>query len=79
MELSGTSKDGADKRITFDLTARKGDGPYIPCMPAILLAKKLANDELQERGAHPCVGFITRDEYLGALERMDISWKHDMS
>tara|TARA_A200000113_G_scaffold218393_1_gene225870 strand:- start:97 stop:1188 length:1092 start_codon:yes stop_codon:yes gene_type:complete len=75
MELSGKGKNGADKTITFELTARSGDGPYIPCMPAILLAKKLANDELPERGAYPCMGFITKDEYLSALSEMDISWK----
>lgn len=74
MELSGKGKDGADKTITFELTARSGDGPYIPCMPAILLAKKLAADQLQERGARPCIGFIKKNEYLGALSEMDITW-----
>lgn len=75
MELSGKGKDGRDKTISFELTARSGDGPYIPCMPAILLAKKLAAGEISERGAFPCMGFITKDEYLGALGEMDIEWK----
>jgi len=74
MTLSGKGKDGTMKSITFELTARSGDGPYIPSMPAILMAKKFANDEINDRGAFPCVGFITRDEYLGALNDMDISW-----
>ncbi|MCP4080969.1 MAG: potassium transporter, partial [Planctomycetaceae bacterium] len=74
MELSGRDKDGADKVIRFELIARSGDGPYIPCMPAILMAKKLAADEVHEKGAYPCVGFITKDEYLGALSDMDINW-----
>lgn len=74
MELSGKDKDGGDKTVTFELTARSGDGPYIPCMPAILMARKLARGDIAERGAYPCVGFISRDEYLGALSDLDISW-----
>lgn len=74
MELSGKDKLGQDKVIKFELTARSGDGPYIPCMPAILLAKKLAAGDLNETGAYPCMGFITKDEYLGALDEMDIEW-----
>lgn len=74
MELSGKDKAGHDKTIKFELTARSGDGPYIPCMPAILLAKKLADDKVLERGAYACMGFISKDEYLTALSEMDISW-----
>lgn len=75
MELSGKGKNGTDKTITFNLTARSGDGPYIPCMPAILMAKKLVAGDTKETGAYPCMGFITKDEYLGALSDMDISWE----
>ncbi len=74
MELSGTGKDGEDKTIKFELTARSGDGPYIPCMPTILMARKLAGGDVKDTGAAPCMGFITLDEYLGALGDMDISW-----
>ncbi len=77
MELSGKDRDGAGKLIKFELTARSGDGPYIPCMPAILMAKKLVADEVNQTGAYPCMGFITKDEYLGALSDMDISWAVD--
>lgn len=75
MALSGIGKDGAGKTITFELTARSGDGPYIPCMPAILMARQLARSEISEIGAHPCMGFITLDEYLGALSALDITWQ----
>ena len=43
-------------------------------MPAILLAKKLVNDEIKDKGATPCVGMITKKEYLDALGELDISW-----
>ncbi|MBI2234463.1 MAG: saccharopine dehydrogenase NADP-binding domain-containing protein [Micavibrio aeruginosavorus] len=74
MNLSGKGKDGSDKSIAFALTARSGDGPYIPCMPAVLMAKKLAGGQTTTTGAQPCVGLITLDEYLGALSGLDISW-----
>lgn len=75
MQLSGKDKGGQTKKITFELTAQSGDGPYIPCMPAILIAKKIANQEMTTIGAHPCMGFITLDEYLDGLKEMDISWE----
>ncbi|MDM3870744.1 saccharopine dehydrogenase NADP-binding domain-containing protein [Porticoccus sp. W117] len=75
MQLSGRGKNSNPKTIEFELTAKSGDGPYIPCMPAILLCSKLARGELNQTGAYPCVGFIGKGEYLVALKSMDISWE----
>ncbi len=75
MVLSGKGKNKEDKLIEFELIAKSGDGPYIPCMPAILMAKKLVNGEMNKYGAYPCVGFITCDEYLNALSELDITWE----
>ncbi|MEJ2443093.1 MAG: saccharopine dehydrogenase NADP-binding domain-containing protein [Exilibacterium sp.] len=74
MDLKGRGKNGENKTVQFELTARSGDGPFIPCMPAILLAKKLANDEIKIKGATPCIGIITKKEYLDALGELDIRW-----
>ncbi len=38
------------------------------------MAKKLAKGDVKETGAAPCMGFITLDEYLGALADLDITW-----
>jgi hypothetical protein len=73
MYLSGIGRDGRAKTARFFLIARSGHGPYIPCMPAILLARKLARGELDRTGAMPCVDLIALDEYLGALQGLDIS------
>ncbi len=75
MELAGKDHTGGVKTIDFELVARKGDGPYIPCMPAIIMAKKIVDKKLSTTGAYPCVGFISRDEYLNALAHMDIDWE----
>ncbi len=74
MVLSGKSSNGIEKSLTFELTANSGDGPYIPCIPAILLAKKLTQQKINERGAFACTGFISLDEYLNALNGLDITW-----
>ncbi len=73
MVLSGEGHDGLPKSIRFFIVARSGHGPYIPCMPAILLAKRLARGETAARGATPCLDLIGLDDYLGALKGLDIS------
>lgn len=73
MFLSGEGPGGTPKNVRFFIVARSGHGPYIPCMPAILLARKLARGEVERRGATPCVDLIALDEYLRALEGLDIS------
>ena len=74
MKLSGKDHTGNNTDLTFELTAHSGDGPYIPCMPAIILARKIVNNQLNESGAYPCVGFISLDEYLHALNGLAITW-----
>lgn len=74
MTLKGREKSGNNKTIHFEIIAKSGDGPYIPCMPAILLAQKIANGEIQSTGATACVGMISKTEYLDALNGLDISW-----
>lgn len=75
MVLSGSGKTEPQKTIRFELTAKSGDGPNIPCMPAILMTQKLIAGEIKQVGAYPCIGFITRDEYLNALMDKNITWQ----
>ncbi len=78
MVLSGKDQNENNKKITFELTARSGDGPFIPCIPAILISKKLSQNKIEQRGAFPCIDFISRDEYLNALIGLDIIWKENV-
>lgn len=73
MFLAGEGHDSRPKHVRFFIVARSGHDPYIPCMPAILLAKKLARDEIATRGDTPCLDLIGLDEYLAALAGLDIS------
>jgi saccharopine dehydrogenase-like NADP-dependent oxidoreductase len=67
VELVGHDAQGQPVRLRWSLRAAAGDGPQIPAMPAVVLARKLANGDLPVRGAMPCMGLFTLEEALAAL------------
>lgn len=71
--MSGVAHDGSPLIRRRWMVARAGDGPNIPCMPAILIARRLAAGEILQPGARPCLDLITLDEFLAALEGFDVS------
>jgi hypothetical protein len=72
--LRGRDAAGRPKRVTWELVAEAHDGANIPCMAAVALRGKLARGEIAQRGAMPCVGLLTLDEYLGALHPLKVRW-----
>ncbi len=66
--LNGTAPDGMPHTRTWFIVARAGDGPQIPCVPAIVLSRKLAQGTALPTGAQACIGLITLQEYVQALE-----------
>lgn len=75
LEMNGLGLNGKPKILHFDLVAHNGDGMYIPSVPSILMALKLARDEIKEVGAFPCMGFISLDDYLKVLGEFSIEWR----
>ncbi|MSQ74064.1 MAG: saccharopine dehydrogenase [Betaproteobacteria bacterium] len=75
--LCGTDHAGRPARLDWHLLARCGHGPEIPCIPAIVLARKLAAGTLAVRGAMPCMGLMTLAEFAEAVAvaNLDISWR----
>ncbi len=75
--LTGTDHDGRHARIDWHLIARQGHGPEIPCMPAIVLARKLVTGALTARGAMPCMGLMSLAEFAEAVAaaQLDIAWR----
>jgi hypothetical protein len=73
MFLRGREEAGRALQRRYWIIARRGHGPNIPCMPVILIARRLARGEAIAPGARPCLDLIGLDEYLAALEGLDIS------
>ena len=76
--LEGTDAAGSARRVTWTLVARQGHGPFIPATPAVILAKRLAGRDPTLRGAPPlrgampCVGLFTLDEFTAEVADLDI-------
>ncbi len=73
MFIRGQDNKGQHVERRHWIIARQGHGPNIPCMPAILIARKLAAGESIAPGARACLDLITLDEYLAALDGLDIT------
>lgn len=70
--LRGKDGAGMPHERRWFLIAKNGDGPQIPCVPAIVLARRLASGAPPITGAYPCVGLVSLEEYLLELRVFDI-------
>jgi saccharopine dehydrogenase-like NADP-dependent oxidoreductase len=71
--LEGEAADGSPLRIEWNLIAEKNHGPHIPCGAAIALARKLTAGAHLPRGAMPCMGLLTVEEFLEPLRDLEIA------
>jgi hypothetical protein len=73
MVLTGRGHDGRAMRGVIFMIARQVHGPYIPCVPAIILARRIAAGKAPAPGARPCLDLIALDELMEAIAHLDIS------
>lgn len=73
IHLGGVGHDGKPMCVEGYMIARQGHGPHIPCLPAVVLAKRIASGKPPASGARPCLDLIDLDEYLSALGGLDVS------
>jgi hypothetical protein len=71
--MEGVSHNGKPRRIDWHLIAGSGHGPFIPATAAVLLAKKLLAGTLSARGAMPCMGLFTLDEFVAEICDLDMT------
>lgn len=64
VEVSGLNADGESAAARWDITADHDHGPEIPCMAAILLARRLARGNGPPDGAHTAAGWLTLEEFV---------------
>ncbi|HEV8554432.1 MAG TPA: saccharopine dehydrogenase NADP-binding domain-containing protein [Casimicrobiaceae bacterium] len=72
--VTGTDAGGKSIRRDWYVKAGSGHGPDIPCIPAIVIAKKLARGESIAPGARPCHGMMTLEEFDTAVRHLHICW-----
>lgn len=70
--LEGEGADGAPLRINWNLIAEQNHGPHIPCGAAIALARKIAAGAALPKGAMPCMGLLTVEEFLEPLRDLQV-------
>lgn len=67
IDVHGMGPNGEPLSMNVQLTAMNDKGPEIPSCAAVALAAKVAEGYLPEPGARACVGEITVDEYMAAI------------
>lgn len=73
MVIEGKDQNQKAKTIKWFIIAKNGDGPQIPTIPAIILAKKIINGQMSLSGAMPCVAMVSLEEYLDELREFEVS------
>lgn len=83
--LRGKDINGHLKQVKWTLYAPKGNGPYIPTLSTIILARKLlsTNDEYEdsklESGAKPCVGLLQLSDFKLSFDALELFCKENIS
>ena len=67
-----TRADGARVRRTWQLTAPALNGPEIPSMAAIVLARRFSRGEVPAPGAMPCMGLLALADFEPEFARWGI-------
>jgi hypothetical protein len=72
VDVVGRRADGSQVRRRWQLAVPAVNGPEIPCMPAILLARRLARGEELGIGAYPCMGLLRLADFEPEFRKWDI-------
>ncbi|QXG50021.1 saccharopine dehydrogenase family protein [Pseudomonas viridiflava] len=67
IDVEGVGVNGKALSMNAQLTAYNDKGPEIPSCAAVALMAKVAQQYRPQPGARPCVGEISVDEYLAAM------------
>lgn len=72
MFIAGEGEGGAPVTRRHFIIARSGHGPYIPCIPVILIARRLAAGDRLDPGARACLGIVALAEFRAAFRDFDV-------
>jgi hypothetical protein len=77
VRVVGRDTQGASAAATWTLIARSGDGPYVPAMASVILAKRLVAGEGPPPGATPCFGLFSLADFEAEVAGLDITCSID--
>lgn len=69
VRVVGVDNDGRRRHAAWHVAADNDHGPEIPCMAAILLARRLARGEVFPAGAFTAAGWLALSEFEGEFAR----------
>jgi len=72
MFITGEGEGGAPLTRRHYIVARSGHGPFIPCIPVILIARAMAAGRRYDPGARPCLGIVNLAEFRAAFRDFDV-------
>lgn len=87
VRICGKDNDGNAKQVKWTLYAPKGNGPYIPTLSTIILARKLlssSSDQTNqgtklEAGAKPCVGLLQLSDFSASFDALALTFEENIS
>ncbi|MDH3229190.1 MAG: saccharopine dehydrogenase NADP-binding domain-containing protein [Alphaproteobacteria bacterium] len=74
MVVEASGRDAGDRPAIarWSLVAEAGTGPYVPTLAALALVRQVRDGCLAFRGAAPCTGILTLDEFAPDFARLGI-------
>ena len=76
VRVEGQGRDGRPAARETTLIARQNQGPYVPALAAVVLARRLALGEIEDRGAMPCLGLVRLHEIAAEAADLAIEITH---
>ncbi len=75
MVVEAAGRDARDRPVRgrWSLVAGASKGPYVPTLPALALVRRIRDKRLRFRGAGPCTGILTPDDFAADFARYEIT------
>lgn len=72
VRVSGRTAAGKSLDRAWTLVADRGQGPWVPCLPAVLVARRLADGSLRTPGARACIASFSLAAFEALLAPLEV-------
>ncbi len=77
--ITGKNKEHSEQQIKWTLYAPDGNGPYIPILSTIILARQLLENRVNDSGAKPCMQLLTLQDFEPYFPALGIYFEKQIS